>query len=112
MPNPDNPFVLDPNFFDSYANKTIFKETSLYTFRLINNSVVFGLNIFLSSLLFYLIFNEMPSTFKPYRKMLILSTTMDTYAGFVYFITQVVSYLGIERGRVFCEKTGYMFLCF
>jgi hypothetical protein len=91
--NPENPFVADDQFFASYANKTVYKETPLYWIRLVNDTLVFLMAIFLGSLLFYLITYQMPSHFRPYRKMLVLSTTVDTYAMIVNFMLQLVSFV-------------------
>jgi hypothetical protein len=89
--NPLNPFVADDHYFESYANKTIYKDTTLYLIRTINDTFLFVIGLFLSSLVFYLIFKQMPSNFKPYRKMLMLTACIDSFMVVANFLIQTVS---------------------
>lgn len=86
----ENPFVSNPYYFANYINRTIYKETNVYLVRTLNDNFLSLIGLFLSSLVFYLIFNQMPSNFKPYRKMLILAASTDSFMMLVNFLLQTV----------------------
>lgn len=92
--SPNNAFISNPHYYENSSSKFIYKQSVLYYIQKTNDTLSLIIGIPLSMLVFYLIATRSPLHFRPYRKMLVLGTAIDTLLLVQMFLLQAVSFLG------------------
>lgn len=88
--NPENPYVLNANYFQNITNVTYQDTGTFFIFRsLYFTSTI--LSLCLLALLLYLIIYKTPNQLRPYSRMLLICAVIDLYVITIDFCCQSVS---------------------
>jgi hypothetical protein len=88
--NPENPYVLNANYFE---NITIlaYEDTASYIIFRSSHIISTTLSLFAIGFLIYLIVCKTHNSLKPYSRMLLICSITDLYYVLTHFLCQIVS---------------------
>jgi hypothetical protein len=90
MYNPENPYVLNENYFENTTH-VVYKETTAYfIFNTIFN-VSAMVSLLSIGLLMFLVIAKTTKSFKSFSHVLFISALADIYVVFGHFLSQTVS---------------------
>jgi hypothetical protein len=90
--NPNNPFVRNEQFFANKTGAYVYKETQLYYIRIVHHIVAGVFGLFLAFFVFFLILKRSTRRLQPYRKMFLISATVDLALLVEFLMVQSVGF--------------------
>lgn len=90
--NPENPYIIDSNYYSNVTNLT-FDQTPLSTYHFLINLIFFILGLFVGCLLIFLILTKTEKAFKAYSHLILICASVDLFYTVFLFLTQYVRVL-------------------
>lgn len=88
--DPENPYVLNSNYFANVTNLT-YEDTLLSTIHFSINLFCFIFGVALNFLLIYLVLKKTPVVFKEYSQLVLICSFIDLFFTTLNFLVQFVS---------------------